>query len=73
MQLLSTYLLAYAFVIELRSAPESKLVLVGTLLLDRRSQPHHAVREGDRRTKLSLTLAENEMREAELLHEQDQM
>jgi hypothetical protein len=78
MQLLSTYLLAYALVVELRSAPESKLVLVGTLLLFANVLTLFAalylqIREGDRRTKLSLTLAENEMREAELLYEQDQM
>ena len=78
MQLLSTYLLAYALVVELRSAPESKLVLVGTLLLALNLTTlfvalYLQTQEGDRRTKLSLTLAENEMREAELLHEQDQM
>ena len=31
------------------------------------------VREGDRQVELSLTLAESEMREAELVHEQEQM
>ena len=78
MQLLSTYLLAYALVVELRSAPESKLVLVGVLLTGANLLTlfvalYLQIREGDRRTKLSLTLAENEMREAELLYEQDQM
>ena len=78
MQLLSTYLLAYALLVELKSAPESKLVLVGTLLLLANVITlfvalYLQIREGDRRTKLALTLAENEMREAELLHEQDQM
>ena len=31
------------------------------------------LREGDRHVQLSLMLAESEMREAELLHEQEQM
>ena len=31
------------------------------------------VREGDRQVELSLTLAESEMRECELVHEQEQM
>ena len=31
------------------------------------------VREGDRQVELSLPLAESEMREAELVHEQEQM
>ena len=31
-QLLSTYMLAYSLIVELKSAPEGKLVLIGTLL-----------------------------------------
>ena len=77
-QLLSTYLLAYALLIELKGAPESKLVLVGTLLLLANITTlfvalYLQVREGDRQVELSLTLAESEMREAELVHEQEQM
>ena len=106
-QLLSTYLLAYALLIELKTAPEGKLLLVGTLLLCGacvRAVPlsplvivcvrcavaqlpapllanivtlfvalYLQVVQGDRRVELSLMLAESEMREAELVHEQDQM
>ena len=77
-QLLSTYLLAYSLLIELKSAPESKLVLIGTLLLFANVLTlfvalYLQIWEGDRRVQLSLTLAENEMRETELLHEQEQM
>ena len=77
-QLLSTYLLAYALLIELKAAGESKLVLIGSLLLAANVGTlflalYLQVGEGDRRAQLSLTLAENEMRETELLHEQEQM
>jgi hypothetical protein len=77
-QLLSTYLLAYALLIELNSAPESKLVIVGTLLLAANLTTllvalYLQVTQGDRQVELSLTLAESEMREAELVHEQEQM
>ena len=77
-QLLSTYLLAYALLVELRVADESKLVLIGTLLLLANLATlflalYLQVGEGDRRVQLNLTLAENEMRETELLHEQEQM
>ena len=77
-QLLSTYLLAYALLFELKGAPESKLVLVGTLLLLANIITLFValclqVREGDRQVELSLTLAESEMRECELVHEQEQM
>ena len=63
---------------QLRAADESKLVLVGTLLLLANIATlflalYLQVGEGDRRVQLNLTLAENEMREAELVHEQDQM
>ena len=78
MQLLSTYLLAYALLIELNSAPESKLILIGTtlLLLDLVTlfvALYLQVTQGDRQVELALTLAENEMRECELVHEQEQM
>ena len=77
-QLLSTYLLAYSLLVELKSAPESKLVLVGALLLLANLVTlfvalYLQVVHGDRQVELSLTLAESEMREAELVHEQDQM
>jgi hypothetical protein len=77
-QLVSTYLLAYALLVELKAANEFKLVLIGTLLLCANLVTllmalYLQVSEGDRRVKLALTLAENELREAELLHEQDQM
>ena len=78
MQLLSTYLLAYALLIELNSAPESKLILIGTLLLLANATTlfvalYLQVSQGDRQVELALTLAESEMREAELVHEQEQM
>ena len=77
-QLLSTYLLAYALLIELHAADENKLVLIGTTLLLANVLTlfvalYLQIREGDRKTELSLTLAESEMREAESKHEQDQM
>jgi hypothetical protein len=77
-QLLSTYLVAYALLVELQAAGEQKLVLIGTLLLLANVVTlfvalYLQVEEGDRRAELSLILAENEMREAELLHEQEQM
>ena len=77
-QLVSTYLLAYALLYEVKAASESKLVLIGTLLLCANLVTlflalYLQVNEGDRRIELALTLAENEMREAELEHEQDQM
>ena len=77
-QLLSTYLLAYALLIELNAAPESKLILVGTLLLAFNLITlfvalYLQVTQGDRHVELSLTLAESEMREAELVHEAEQM
>ena len=77
-QLLSTYLLAYSLLFELNSAPESKLILVGTLLLSCNLVTlfvalYLQVTQGDRQVELSLTLAESEMREAELVHEQEQM
>jgi hypothetical protein len=64
--------------VELRVADESKLVLVGTILLLANVCTlflalYLQVGEGDRRVQLNLTLAENEMRETELLHEQEQM
>ena len=67
-----------ALLVELRVADESKLVLVGTLLLLANVATlflalYLQVGEGDRRVQLNLTLAENEMRETELLHEQEQM
>jgi hypothetical protein len=78
LQLLSTYLLAYALVIELKSAPESKLVFIGTLLLLANLSTlfvalYLQITEGDRHVELTLTLAESEMREAELVHEAKQM
>ena len=78
MQLLSTYLLSYALLIELRAANESKLVLVGSLLLALNLTTvfvalYLQVTQGDRHVELSLTLAESEMRECELVHEQEQM
>ena len=77
-QLLSTYLLAYALLTELSAAPQSKLVFVGTVLLLCNLYTVFAalylqINEGDRRVELSLTLAEHEMRETELEHEQEQM
>ena len=77
-QLLSTYLLAYALLIELHAAGDAKLVFVGSLLLFANVVTlfvalYLQVAEGDRHVQLSLMLAENEMREAELLHEQEQM
>ena len=77
-QLLSTYLVAYALLIELKSAPEHKLVWIGTLLLLSNLATVFValwlqVCEGDRQVELDLTLAEHEMREAELKHEQEQM
>jgi hypothetical protein len=77
-QLLSTYLLAYALLVELRVADESKLILVGSLLLAANLTTlfvalYLQVTQGDRQVELSLTLAESEMREAELVHEQEQM
>ena len=77
-QLLSTYLLAYALLIELRAAGDAKLVLVGSLLLCANVVTlfvalYLQIAEGDRRVQLNLTLAENEMRECELVHEQEQM
>ena len=77
-QLLSTYLLAYALLVELRVADERKLILVGTLLLFLNLTTlfvalYLQVGQGDRQVELSLTLAESEMREAELVHEQEQM
>ena len=76
MQLLSTYLLAYALLIELNSAPESKLILIGTLLLLANATTlfvalYLQVSQGDRQVELALTLAESEMREAELVHEKN--
>ena len=78
MQLLSTYLLAYALLIELNSAPESKLILIGTVLLSLDLATlfvalYLQVTQGDRQVELALTLAESEMRECELVHEQEQM
>ena len=78
MQLLSTYLLSYALLIELRAANESKLVLVGSLLLSCNLVTvfvalYLQVTQGDRHVELSLTLAESEMRECELVHKQEQM
>ena len=77
-QLLSTYLLGYALLFELKSAGESKLIIVGTLLLAANLITllfalYLQIIQGDRHVELSLTLAESEMREAELVHEQDQM
>ena len=77
-QLLSTYLLAYALLIELNAAPESKLILVGATLLAFNLITlfvalYLQVTQGDRHVELSLTLAESEMRECELVHEQEQM
>ena len=77
-QLLSTYLLAYALLFELKAANEFKLILIGTLLLLANLVTllvalYLQTNEGDRRVRLALTLAENEMREAELCFEQDQM
>ena len=77
-QLLSTYLLAYALLFELKSAPESKLILIGGLLLASNlitlfAALYLQVTQGDRQVELSLTLAESEMRECELVHEQEQM
>ena len=77
-QLLSTYLLAFALLIELKSAPESKLVLIGLLLLASNLITlfvalYLQVTQGDRQVELALQLAESEMREAELVHEQEQM
>ena len=76
--MLSTYLLAYALLVELNSAPESKLILIGILLLFANLITlvvalYLQVTQGDRQVELSLMLAEGEMREAELVHEQDQM
>jgi hypothetical protein len=64
--------------IELRAAPESKLILVGTLLMLANIGTvfvalYLQITEGDRRVELSLILAEHEMRETELEHEQQQM
>ena len=75
---MSTYLLAYALLVELKSASDFKLVLIGTLLLLANLVTllvalYLQINEGDRRVKLALTLAEHEMREAELCFEQDQM
>ena len=77
-QVLSTYLLAYLLLTELKGAPEIKLVLVGTLLcclnlLTLVVALYLQVREGDRHVELSLTLAESEMREAELVQEHELM
>ena len=77
-QLLSTYLVAYALLVELQAAGENKLVLIGSLLLCTNVVTlfvalYLQLWEGDRQVQVSLTLAENEMREAELLHEQEQM
>ena len=71
-QLLSTYLLAYALLVELNAADEKKLALVGTLLLLANLITlfvalYLQVVHGDRHIELSLTLAESEMREAELV------
>ena len=76
--MLSTYLLAYALLVELNSAPESKLILIGILLLFANLITlvvalYLQVTQGDRQVELSLMLAEGEMREAELVHERDQM
>ena len=64
--------------VELKSAPESKLILVGALLTFANIVTvffalYLQISEGDRRVELSLTLAEHEMRETELEHEQQQM
>jgi hypothetical protein len=64
--------------VELNSAPESKLILIGILLLFANLITlvvalYLQVTQGDRQVELSLMLAEGEMREAELVHEQDQM
>ena len=77
-QVLSTYLLAYLLLTELKGAPESKLVLVGVALLLLNLMTlvvalYLQVREGDRHVELSLTLAESEMREAELVQEHELM
>ena len=77
-QLVSTYLLAYALLIELKAANDFKLVLIGSALLlinlvTLLVALYLQISEGDRRVKLALTLAESEIREAELLHEQNQM
>ena len=71
-------MLAYALLVELKSASDFKLVLIGTLLLLANLVTllvalYLQTNEGDRRVRLALTLAENEMREAELCFEQDQM
>ena len=71
-------LLLQALLVELRVADESKLVLVGVVLLLANVLTlflalYLQIGEGDRRVQLNLTLAENEMRETELLHEQEQM
>ena len=77
-QLLSTYLVAYALLIELKAAPEGKLMLVGLLLLASNVVTlavalHLQIVEGDRRVEMSLVLAEHEMRTVELEHEAQQM
>jgi len=71
-------MLAYSLLTELKGAPESKLLLVGCLLLALNVMTvfvalYLQVREGDRQVELSLTLAESEVRECELVHEQEQM
>ena len=71
-------MLAFALLVELKSAPEKKLVLVGTLLLLANLITlfvalYLQIAQGDRHVELSLTLAESEMREAELVHEQATM
>jgi hypothetical protein len=77
-QLLSTYLLAYALLNELQAAGDSKLALVGCLLLAANLVTlfvalYLQINEGDRKLELSLTIAEGEMRETELTHEHEQM
>jgi hypothetical protein len=77
-QLLSTYLVAYALLVELKSASDAKMFFVGSLLLLLNVFTlffalYLQVVHGDRHVELSLMLAESEMREAELVHEQDQM
>ena len=71
-------MLAYSLLTELKGAPESKLLLVGCFLLLLNAMTlfvalYLQVREGDRHVELALTLAESEMRESELVHEQEQM
>jgi hypothetical protein len=71
-------MLAFALLVELKSAPEKKLVVVGCLLLSANLITlfvalYLQIVQGDRHVELSLTLAESEMREAELVHEQATM